>query len=68
MQMHAGAQIKTYQTHLSTNPSFVLKGLSIRGDSYKFAGRSGQKGEVTFDAYVTLRKGRLNNVSVVNWE
>jgi hypothetical protein len=67
-QQNASAQIKNYQEHLRTRATFTPAGLSTRGDSYKFAGKSGLKGEVTFDAYVTLRQGRLNNVAIGNWQ
>jgi hypothetical protein len=62
----AHQQIKRYQSHLRTGAFLKPAGLSTTGRSYKLDGQSGRRrnGGVRYDAYVTLRKGTLNNVAI----
>jgi hypothetical protein len=60
----AQLQIKGYQSHLRTDAKMKPAGLSTTGRSYKLDGRSGRGGNTRYDAYVTLRKGTLNNVAI----
>lgn len=60
----AHRQIRGYQSHLGTNAKMKPAGLSTTGKSYKLDGRSGTSGRTRYDAYVTLRKGTLNNVAI----
>lgn len=57
----AKQQIKKYQPQLRVGATFTRAGLSDSGLSYYFRGSSKTE---RFNAYVTMKKGTLNNVSI----
>ncbi|MBW2731603.1 MAG: hypothetical protein JRH20_04365 [Deltaproteobacteria bacterium] len=63
----AHQQIKRYQSHLRNSAEMKPAGLSTTGKSYKLdgrGGRGGRSGNTRYNAYVTLRRGTLNNVTI----